>query len=614
MRTFQRSLTSGAVAFALAASGSVAAQFSNAYFFGDSLSDAGNFASQLPPGTGKFTTNPGPVSSEVLAQRFGFAAMPSTLGGTNYAYGGARAALLPGVVDSPLSPMSAVPVVSQVTQYLAKGAADPNALYAINGGGNDFLYQFTRYATGTPLPEVQAALGAAAVDLAKQAAILKAAGANANNIMVWYLPDVGTSLYGAATGQGPLLTAASNSFNVTVGATLDALGIGAIRLNSALLQNEVLKNPAAYGLKNVTGIACTTPPNVTIATCSPSTLVSPDAANTYFFANGSHPTTAVHQILGDYAISFIDGPQQIGALAEAPLAVEQANFRALDGRMWSSFDAPRAQKKYDAWAAYDYSSSDVSAGPNNGSADTNTIAVGADMKVSDKMLIGIMVGYSEDRGDFGGAGGGYKLRQPVGTIYAGYGQGPWYLGWTLGAGSLDYTSVDRNIPLGPAVRTESGDTRGYEYTGRLLGGYWFKYQDLLHGPYARLAYTKAVVRQFSESGSDSTALTFGQQEREQLLWSLGWQVAGRVGNVRPFARATWEYDSMDDDRSVTASSVTLGGGYSVPVTNPDNSYALFNLGASTDFGGITGFITGSATASRGDADYWAITVGLRAPL
>jgi hypothetical protein len=55
-----------------------------------------------------------------------------------------------------------------------------------------------------------------------------------------------------------------------------------------------------------------------------------------------------------------------------------------------------------------------------------------------------------------------------------------------------------------------------------------------------------------------------------------------------------EYDSMDDDRSTTASSVTLG--------------------TSTDFGGVTGFVTGAGTAAHGDADYWAITVGIRAPL
>jgi outer membrane lipase/esterase len=311
---------------------------------------------------------------------------------------------------------------------------------------------------------------------------------------------------------------------------------------------------------------------------------------------------------------MITGPQQIAAIGTAPLDVEQANFRAIDGRMWSSLNAPRRQNKIEAWAAYDYGSSDMNAGSTNGSANTNTIAVGGDMKLSDKLLIGGMFGYSETKGDFGGAGGGYKLRQPVGTFYAGYGEGPWYVGATLGAGSLDYTDVNRNIVLGAAVRTESGQTRGNEYTGRLLGGYWFTLQDVLHGPYARVAYTKAKVRQYAENGSDSTALIFGQQEVEQLLWSVGWQVAGNLGNVRPFARATWEYDSMDKERSVTASSVTLGGSYSIPVAKPDNDYALFNVGASADFGGVTGFIVGSGTAARGDGNYYAITVGIRAPL
>jgi outer membrane lipase/esterase len=170
------------------------------------------------------------------------------------------------------------------------------------------------------------------------------------------------------------------------------------------------------------------------------------------------------------------------------------------------------------------------------------------------------------------------------------------------------------IPLGAALRTENADANGYEYTGRLLGGYWFTARDFLHGPYAQLQYTKAVVKQFSEQSSDSLALDYDRQERKYLLWSLGWQVTGNFGAIRPYARATWEYDSKDQDRSVCASSVTLGGHYCLPTSKPDNSYALFNLGASTDFGGITGFIAGSATAGRTDGNYWAITIGLRAPL
>ena len=319
-------------------------------------------------------------------------------------------------------------------------------------------------------------------------------------------------------------------------------------------------------------------------------------------------------IIAEVVNSMLIGPQQIASLGDAPFRVEDANYRALDGRMWSSLDSPRPPRRLEAWVAYDYGSIDMQAGPNNGSGYSNTVAVGGDMKLSDRALAGMMFGYTESKGDFGGDGGGFKLRQPVFTLYGGYGEGPWYLGATVGAASLDYNDVNRNIVLGPSVRNESGQTRGYEYTARLLGGYWFKYQDLLHGPYARATYTKAIVRQFSETGSDSTALTYGQQDNDQMLWSVGWQVAGKFGGVRPFARVTWEYDSLDNDRTVTASSNTLGGWYTVPAPKPDNSYALFNVGAAADFGGVTGYISGSGTAARGDGNYWAVTVGLRMPL
>ena len=82
--------------------------------------------------------------------------------------------------------------------------------------------------------------------------------------------------------------------------------------------------------------------------------------------------------------------------------------------------------------------------------------------------------------------------------------------------------------------------------------------------------------------------------------------------MRPYARATWEIDSKDQDRSDRRVVGHAGRQlHAFPSSKPDNSYALFNLGASTEFGGVTGFIAGSATARRGDGNYWAITVGLR---
>ena len=96
MRLIQRSLVSTAIALALAASGNAAAQFSNVYFFGDSLTDMGSYKPVLPPGRGMFTTNPGPVWAQPFAQNFGFSASPANQGGNDYAYGGARVTLSPG--------------------------------------------------------------------------------------------------------------------------------------------------------------------------------------------------------------------------------------------------------------------------------------------------------------------------------------------------------------------------------------------------------------------------------------------------------------------------------------------------------------------------------------
>ena len=64
-------------------------------------------------------------------------------------------------------------------------------------------------------------------------------------------------------------------------------------------------------------------------------------------------------------------------------------------------------------------------------------------------------------------------------------------------------------------------------------------------------------------------------------------------------REVLEYDSLDKDRTVTASSNTLSGSYTVPVVKPDNNYALFNVGAAIDWPGVTGFISGSGTAGKG---------------
>ena len=122
------------------------------------------------------------------------------------------------------------------------------------------------------------------------------------------------------------------------------------------------------------------------------------------------------------------------------------------------------------------------------------------------------------------------------------------------------------------------------------------------------------MRQFSENGNDSTALTYDQQKNDAFWSSLGWQATGNWSGFRPFARATWEYNFNADTTQVSAKPNSLNGWYTVPGFVQDDNWWLFDLGVSKDFGGVTGFLSGNVSAGKGDGDYWAVTVGIRVPL
>lgn len=599
MSSLRRSIVAAALAL-VAAPPAAYAQFSGSYVFGDSLSDAGQYGA-------RFTTNPGLTVPMYVSQAYGFNLTPSFYGGTDYAQGGARVN-----APSPLIPPSApnLSIADQVSLQLGKGPLDHGALYQLWGGANDLLVLASEASAGAITPsDVQAQAVQAANDLVAQAARLQAAGAR--YLIVYNVPDMGLTPLAASQSAQASFTALSGLFNSTMNAGIAAAHLHVIQVNTFKLLEEVASNPASFGFANVTIPVCTTS---SALQCTPSTLRDPDGAITWAFADGVHPSTGLALVGAEAAISMVQGPAMVGAIAEEPLTAERSNFRAIDSRMMSGLGATPASGKLTVWGGYDYGHHDIDGAALSGSADVNMLSLGGDVKLSDRLLVGGAFGYSDHRADFGDNNGGFKLRETMGTAYAGYGDGPWYVGATLGAGDLDYRDIQRNLTLGRLSRVESGNSRGWHVMASVLGGYWFSYRDILHGPFARLAYQKIHVDGYSEQGADSTALSYGEQERESLVTSLGWQVAGRIGSMRPFARVTWEHESKDGDRSVSATPVGLNGTYSVPTLKPDNSYVQYTLGASGDLGGVTGYLTGSATSGKSDGNAYVISIGVRVGL
>src|SRR5687767_11267998 len=147
-----RSLLAAALAVAAVPALAQTDTYSQTVFFGDSLSDSGHFRPALIQAAGpsaailgRFTTNPGLVWSEYLADYYGTdastawgatGATPTPGTGTNYAVGGAR------VGQDTVGGLGYTPsLATQVNAYLTAngGQADANALYSVWGGANDLF-------------------------------------------------------------------------------------------------------------------------------------------------------------------------------------------------------------------------------------------------------------------------------------------------------------------------------------------------------------------------------------------------------------------------------------------------------------------------------------------
>ena len=115
--------------------------------FGDSYNDVGNLTAlaasyglTYPPAPyypGHFSN--GPIWIEDVASDWKLPMLPSSAGGTDYAFAGADL-----LVESTTGGLPTPSVLDEVDEYLAYLAAhgekaDPNALYVIEGGGNDIL-------------------------------------------------------------------------------------------------------------------------------------------------------------------------------------------------------------------------------------------------------------------------------------------------------------------------------------------------------------------------------------------------------------------------------------------------------------------------------------------
>jgi len=666
-------LIAGAITAALLFSSSAMAassQFSNVIVFGDSLSDAGNISLATAPSIQpplKFTTNPGSVTIQNVASYYGYNLGPSLAGGTDFAWGGAGV-----LTNSPGTP-SAVPTLStQVSYYLATGKVDSKALYSVWGGANDIFYAATAAGAGataqqliqqnvaaqiaqlqaanvppaqiaamTPAitqavtaavtqqvlaaagvsgfmtaDQAQASIAAAAQQEVKLIGQLQAAGAK--NILVFNLPNVGLTPSGLEQGASAAssLTALSLVFNGQLNAGIASLGKGIIPVDTYSLLNEVVANPSLYGFTNVTNEACGV--GSSSVQCGPqgSGLPYTYAAGTnqtYLFADGVHPTTGADVMLGQYVVSILRAPGYASLLAEAPLASISAQNRAIRNQMLA--DGQGTDTRVFANVDYGDQRFDASSGSPKTTSNNVNLTVGADVRFNENLSGGLAMNIGQHNADYQG-GGGYKLQDISGLGYLTYHQGGGYIGGYLDFGQDNFSDIERRIQIGAAQRTETAKADGNHVGAGVTGGWWFDFSSLRTGPFATFEWQTVKVNGYNESGSDSTAMWFGSQQRDALISTLGWRLEGhwQAGNtmLTPYAEVAFNHDSKADPREVTAGLNGMPGTFSMVGFTPDKTWGTADLGVAAQFTQtLSGWVGYSGRFSDNSQKYNSVNLGLK---
>ncbi len=554
--------------------------------FGDSLADGGYYLTldpRLARDAGSFTTNPDPVAPEVLAARLGLPLDPVYgKGGTNYAVGGARV-----TAANALS----IPITTQIGNFLAAGGSfGPRDLVYIQGGGNDY---FAFQAAGSTN---NATLTTAATQLAAQVSRLQTSGA--------------TRIVTLAVQSGG--AAGIQLFNRTYAAALAAANVNALYFDTDRLFNELVTSPSTYGYTNITGVACTVPSSLA---CTRSTLVSPNANETYILADSVHPAGITQRIQGQAVASLVKAPEQIAGLGYAAQAMFRAQRDLLEGP--ERGDSQRVGRGLSIFggAAYHYYSSGSSAQRVGLNERGFSGTMGADLAIGDASGIGIAGGYSDGKGDFQSGAGSYKPRAWSASGYARGELGPVRLLADGSYGEIDYRRIRRTVQLGPAIRSHDGETDGNYVAGRITAAFDLVSRGgIAFGPDVAVQYDRVRIAGYAESGGLSTSASFGKQEIESLTGRFGAVVRSTPGQpVRMFARAGYEREFDDDPRMFVMTPAGAPISFTSGVERADRNYMSYAMGVDGQIAGALSLRGGvSGYALRDDRDSVTAFAGLSA--
>ena len=580
--------------------------------FGDSYADDGNFfqlVGMTPPApysTGRFSggTNYIDTLGELLAVPI-----------DNFAIGGA----LTNQFNTNTGPSLGFP--TEYTSFLAgggpaafprvSGTFDANDLLAVSIGGNDArIYQTGNAALGVPVGTLAGAPAAATASAAFATTGLNAlVNAGAQNISFLagntaILPEIASNPAAQA-----IRNAYSTTFNSAIQTTLAgyaANGVMVHYLDLSMVGQQIIADPAAYGLS---GVACPALPDTS---CITNTTL---ANSRLFYFDQLHLTSAGFAIVARYIATQLTGPLTLQATSDLALDTARQFGRTLTTRM--DVGAPRDGDMPEGLGAYiagDHGARKVGATDRNDQFNTNStgVTIGAEYGFGSG-VVGIAGNYSRPKADFGNDSARTKSKSIQLGLYAAAGIAGGFVEGYAGYGWDDHDISRRGVVAGMEA-----DADGKHTLAGAKAGYLAPFGSLRVGPVVALDYARAKVDGYTEEGDPALTLSVDSTSYKSLRGSIGAEVRGDFAGdgvqLRPYGAAVVEKDFTGDGRVFTFAQTSAPGvvnSWEVEDGSKD-AYGRFTAGMSAAIlSNVSLDIAGSTTAWKDQGNETSVHLGFR---
>ena len=602
-----------------------ASDYSSVTFFGDSLTDGGYFKKATEalghPQSGQYTTNPDNTWATPFAESLGLNSVQNTYDeatgqqtttGNNYAIGGARSGIdlqHDKYEDTTGKPLPVYSTRSQVDRYLADKNIDSKGLYTVWTGANDL------FAVVSDVPNASNIISSAVSD--EVATVKKLHDNGANYIVVPNIPDVGLTPNFVGTPLATFGTDLVKQYNEALYSGVKNTGANVIPLDTFSLVQQVAANPTAYGFSNVTDKACK---NTSSVECGRADLDKPGAENSYFFADGVHPTGRAHRMIADYANSVVTAPSQVSVL---PHIATQSGL-ATNERLQTHINQRQNQNHTlqstspEGWVSANINSLDVAGFESSGNAQ---LLLGLDFAHNNlpNAMTGVYANLSQSELDSSKRTGLDKVDfDELGLgLYHSHNLGKVQLNGALGYSTIDM-EINRKVSLDNYTRNYKSDVDGSRYYASLQAGYPMQMGNMAQftnttiTPYLGATANRVKLDAIKEGAADDPiAMQFDEQKYNTVYGTLGVKANSRLSNnLNVFGDVHYQKQLDDNHKEVTARVNTLSDmSFRAPKASLDDDSFGASLGLSRQFKSFLGS-AGVSYASGDDDDITSVFIEL----